>query len=480
MYDLATAERIEDLMQVGIRAVKIEGRMKNAAWVREAVDLYRRAIDGEDTAVLRERIGRLGDYTGRQMTSGFLDGQRKDLTGETAGRRGLAETPGEEPNAAGDVATAGENRSDRFSYDLELGVEPKGIRCRCECSGLVDEWTIPKTVVRRPHKAVSIAKLVTGLAEQPIDGCRLQDATTNDPDFLLVPRAANGLITRISKVIRRSQKKRKQMSKLDLPESVLAVLENRVHCPANRMCLGDPPDRVRLERDAVEPFLSSVRPGGVIVEGLTADSVKQVRSLCGRIPLIAALPPVFFEDDIPALGELLRKCARADVTVEVNSWGGWHLARRARVRMESGPGLPALNSLAAQTLAKRQIASVTLSPEADRRQLERMAASCPVPCSLIVFGRPSLMSTRVELPEDYLHKTLADRRDTRVTARREQELWVLRPVDPFDLRDIHNERIGVRHLVVDLVGSENPVQDWHQPPSRHKRLFRFNYERSLY
>ncbi len=480
MHDLATAERTEDLRRAGVRALKIEGRMKNAAWVRGAVGLYRGALGGEDANSLRDKTERLGDYTGRQMTYGFLDGQREDLTGETAGRRALVETSAHDSEAAGDVPASRENRSGRSSYDFDLSVESQGIRCRCECAGLVDEWTIPKTVVRRRHKAVSIETLLARLLEQPIEGWQLRDATTNDPDFLLVPRAANGLITRVTKTIRRSQKKRGRMSKVDLPEAVLDVLEDRPHCPSNRMCLGDPPDRVRLEQETVEPFLRSVRPGGVIVEGLTADNVKQLRSLCGRIPLIAALPPIFFEKDVPPLEQLLRKCARANVTVEINSWGGWHLARQTRVRMESGPGLPVLNSLAARTLAKSRIAAVTLSPEADRRQLERVATNCPAPCSLVVFGRPPLMTTRVELPEDYTCKTLADRRDTRVTARREGELWVLRPVDPFDLRDLRNERLTVKHLVVDLVGSADPVREWEQPPSRRKRPFRFNYDRSLY
>jgi hypothetical protein len=148
--------------------------------------------------------------------------------------------------------------------------------------------------------------------------------------------------------------------------------------------------------------------------------------------------------------------------------------------MESGPGLPVLNSLAARTLAKSRITAVTLSPEADRRQLERVAANCPIPCSLVVFGRPPLMTTRVDLPDEYMRKTLADRRDIRVTVRREGGLWVLRPIDPFDLRDLRNERIVVKHLVVDLVGSEDPVRDWQEAPSRRKRLFRFNYDRRLY
>jgi hypothetical protein len=220
------------------------------------------------------------------------------------------------------------------------------------------------------------------------------------------------------------------------------------------------------------------RPEGVIVEGLTAERVKEIRSLCRRVSLIAALPPVFFEADIQAIRELLRVCQRSGVIVEVNSWGGWLLAKQANVRMEGGPFLPVLNSLAARVLGTAGMQSVTLSVEADRRQLEQVTDRCPVPCSLVVYGRPALMITRVALPDDLDGQMLVDRRETRVIARREYGLWVLRPAEPFDLRDEHNDRIHVRHLVVDLVGAADPAGEW-LDSRRSRDPFRFNYARTL-
>ena len=140
-------------------------------------------------------------------------------------------------------------------------------------------------------------------------------------------------------------------------------------------------------------FLRQVRPEGLIVEGLTAERIESMRTTCGKTPFMAALPPVFFEDEISAIRALLAECRRRRVPVEVNSWGGWHLARQAGVRMESGPGLPVLNSLAARTLADLGVRCVTLSPEADRKQLEELSANCSASCSLVVFGRPALLTT---------------------------------------------------------------------------------------
>ena len=80
MRDLSAVDRLEELRQAGVAAVKIEGRMKNANWVRRAVSIYRRALDGQNPVALRAEAEQLGAYTGRQMTSGYLDGQRDDLT----------------------------------------------------------------------------------------------------------------------------------------------------------------------------------------------------------------------------------------------------------------------------------------------------------------------------------------------------------------------------------------------------------------
>ena len=156
------------------------------------------------------------------------------------------------------------------------------------------------------------------------------------------------------------------------------------------------------------------------------------------------------------------------------------LAREAGVRMEGGPGLPVLNSLAARELGELGLRSVTLSVEADRRQMEDVTAHCPGPCSLVVFGRPPLLTSRVELrEEDFRERILVDRRGLSIRGRRERGLWVFRPIEPFDLRDVRNERVRAAHLVVDLVGSEDPAADFRSPPAPGSEPFRFNYDRSL-
>jgi hypothetical protein len=78
-----------------------------------------------------------------------------------------------------------------------------------------------------------------------------------------------------------------------------------------------------------------------------------------------------------------------------------------------------------------------------------------------------------------LGQVLTDRRNVQIIPRREHGLYCFRPVEPFDLRGTTNERIRVKHLVVDLVGSDDPQGDWNNTPLEDEKMFRFNYDRSL-
>ena len=492
MHDLSLIERLGDLAKAGVRALKIEGRLKSAAWVGQAVSLYRQALSGEDPKRLAEEAAALGAYTGREMTSGYLSGDRDNLTGESGRiassvqppeadlpRRAEQEAPITEDSASVQ-ALPDEEEAKGPTYELHMTVGPRAVDCRVLCGQRTVEWSIPKSVVRRKHKASTIGQLLTWLGMQTIQGCRLTRSSTNEPDFLLVPRAVNAMVDRISAAARLGRKAPDTHVRIALPQGVSDIVAKQTKFSANRLRLGDKPDRVRLDASQVQGFFKEARSAGVIVESLAAANVKRIVAAARRSEVIVALPQVFFEDELPAIRELVEACVEAEVTVEVNSWGGWWLARQAGARMESGPGLPVLNGLAARRLREAKIQCVTLSIEAERRQLEELTAVCPVPCSLVVFGRPALATSRVRLPrEQFAGRTVSDRRGMQLTPRLERGLWVFRPVDPFDLRASKNELIRVRHLVVDLVGSDDPVGDWLNIPVDNEETFRFNYDRSL-
>lgn len=472
MLDLCAIGRLEDLRRAGVVALKIEGRLKNAAWVARAVSLYRRALDSADAAALEAEAQVLGRYTGRRMTCDYLDGRRDRLTGLAAGRSA--------PDGSEQEADSAPHETP--GYDFHMAITDRAIECRCEHGGRSVLWTLPRTRVIRRERAVAAGELLRRLG--PVDGVAPRRLSASDESYLLVPRAANAICDRVCAAVRQMLRQDEPPLRIALPAAVAAALTAPEPHPANSLALGGPPDRARLDASALEAFMRSVGAGrggprGIIVEGADAASLARIRSLCRSCDLVVALPAVFFEDDIPAVRDLLEACSRAGAIVEINSFGGWHLARRTRVRMEGGPGMGVLNALAARKLAEMGMECVTLCIEADRRQLEELSACCPCPCSVAVFGRPALLTTRARLDEAWLGRPFEDRRGNRIVPRLERDLWVFRPADPFDLRNCANDRIRAAHLVVDLVGSPDPAAEWRRAPGAGEKRLRFNYDRRL-
>jgi collagenase-like PrtC family protease len=489
MRDLAAVHRLDDLRQAGVAALKIEGRLKTPAWVGQAVGLYRRALEGGDRDQLLLEAGQLGAYTGRLLTCGYLDGEREELISMARGRVGDGGQGGETATGRSSETAKPPAEEERAAFDLHIAIEEKGIVCRCTCHGQTIEWTMPKTVVHRAYKAVSVKQALAGLEGQVIKGCKAGKLSTDQEDFLMVPRAVNALEDRLGSALHQinNAKEESDLIHIELPPTVLEATRHRPRCPDNNLTLHDRPDRARLGAAGLAGFVSRVRasgdadarPDGIIVEGLNGNGLARAVPASAGIGLIVALPAVLFEDDLPGLRDLLSACAAAGVTVEVNSWGGWKLAREAGLRMEAGPGLAVLNSLAARMLFEAGMGCVTLAMEADRRQWEELTGHCSCPCSLVVFGRPPLMTTRAQLPRDYHNRTLTDRRGVELIARAEGKLWTLRPPEPFDLRQAGNERIHVHHLVVDLVSSPDPAGEWLHGGGTRGKPFRFNYSRTL-
>ncbi|HEY3446240.1 MAG TPA: peptidase U32 family protein, partial [Myxococcales bacterium] len=364
-HDVSLAHRVGDLRAAGVRALKIEGRMKNPSWVRSAVGLLRKAIDGAATPEELSREAQRRPATARRaVSSAFLDGLRHTL------------------------------------------VDPPGAESEQEPEG-------PAADAKKP-------------AEPPIRE----------------PAAA-----------------------------VLREADALAH-PGPRRA----PDRVRLSSDQAPIFLAKVQPpAGAIVEGLSPESLRALVQAHPAVPMVAALPGVFFEDERGQVEALATEAAKLGVRVEANSWGGWLLARRSGARMVAGPGLGLLNALAARELLRRGFEEATASVETDALKLDALVSRAPLPCSAVVFGRPALLSTRVELSSKVAGAELEDRRSVRLRARRERSLWELRPVEPFDLR-AGRLPASLAHAVVDLVGSPDPVAEWEQGAERSTR---FNYERTL-
>ncbi|HQJ06868.1 MAG TPA: peptidase U32 family protein, partial [Spirochaetota bacterium] len=84
MKDLSLSEYIKTLEKYGVAALKIEGRLKNANWVKNITSIYRQILDGAiDEKEQAELKNELKKYSAREIHSGHIVGG-KNLVGENA------------------------------------------------------------------------------------------------------------------------------------------------------------------------------------------------------------------------------------------------------------------------------------------------------------------------------------------------------------------------------------------------------------
>ncbi len=237
------------------------------------------------------------------------------------------------------------------------------------------------------------------------------------------------------------------------------------------------PDRVRLEAAALDRFLEATQPPErttIVLEGLQPGALRRVLDEHRGLRPIVALPTVTFEPDLPRVQALIEEAGALGLSVEANTWGAWLFAKRAGVQVLGGPGLGLLNALAAKHLNELGFAEGTASVETDASKLEALLARTPLPCTVVAFGRPALLTTRAELPDPVTGAELEDRRAAKLRARRVGSVWELRPVLPFDLRALRLPDSA--HVEVDLVASPDPAGEWSHRPEQSTR---FNYDRAL-
>ncbi len=478
MHDLCLAQHIGALGTLGVASLKIEGRLKSAAWVSRAVELYRLALDGKLTDEnLANASLELGGYAGRQMSDAFYQGTLGGLTGEGA-RVARPETSQETSSTEG----ANESVNSLSIIDDPAGGTLFNFTYQAETA----QFRIPPQRIANPRRATSIVELAETLKSTL--GSEDSDLEISiDPaieDLLLPRNACNRLADQLTAFVRQSSKSSDgRVRDIALPSEVKQLLDQRKHpgCPENAKTLGMRSTLFRVSLQQAGKLIEKgpdflARRKLIIDPKLCASSdvtglVKSIREL-GDVVHAVALPAVMYEADLKPVQAFLAELS-GEIVFEVNSWDTWQLAKKANAKMIAGPGMAILNSLAAKQLQQLGFAANWISPEIDQGQLEELCSRAQSPLYLTVYANTPLMQTRVEMPSGYgENHILSDGRNVRLRPVREGSVTVFRSCVPLDWTKLKNPKVRVAQLVVDLTGS-----DTIDPRPTSTSLF--NYDRRL-
>lgn len=462
MKDSSAVRVLPELMRLGVASLKIEGRLKTADWVSTAVSLYRRGVQGAATPdELWREAEALGAYAGRDLTDGYFTGARSGLVHPDEGR-------------SSGTAPACDDQDPPRELRVACDADGKGLRWTVDCGARHEVFTTNRPVAHPGRDAAWLdlrARLVEGLPE----GVALAACEDRTGGLRLPRRTANEIAARIL-LISRPREDGVDRLKVVIPEAARTALAPRQPHPDNRRTPAETPTRARLDLAQAAAFAAAVPAVAVAVELRDAEQLAQARNALGA-RLIAALPPVLYEGDLPGAAAVCAACAAAGIAIEANGWDGWQLAREAGcTQLHGGPGLAVLNPLAARALAARGCLSVHASAEGDDGKLGDLCAGCDVPLVLPVFGRPALMLTRAWSKAPPWQMSDA-RESIAINPRQEGPVVALRPSNPFDWRGLALPTLRAAQLEMDLCASPDPVTEWRS--RRHPEAHRYNLGREL-
>lgn len=325
MHDLCALEHLPNLIDAGVRCLKIEGRLKNADWVRQAVSLYRHALEqhavrpgadapaddreamprlspersdegnrgassdggGEqmhrtDHADLRAAARKLAAYSGRDLTAAYLTGQPAAMTGESgrpAGELDSQSAPASTTSAATNAA-AGHNADDNQSA-LSFLLQTEGARLVCVLK-VGDEdyrWELTKSVVHNPARAITAQQLADWLLTQRWQNRALQTCGCDEPHALLPKKTANDIADEIAAILHRRNKATAAQPKrieIPLPAEVRALTNPPVRDTKNDRQLGHKANMARLSCRQAATFLSIHTPEAVVVDGIVEQALQTI------------------------------------------------------------------------------------------------------------------------------------------------------------------------------------------------------------
>ncbi len=485
--DLCLLEKIPELQAMGVDSLKIEGRLKGAQWVSQAVTLYRQALDARRPLdELRKDADALGGYTGRTLTQGYYEGHRENLTDQIQGRaKGTAPAP----STATDNPAGATGCSSEEPEGLSVAITrdaPGGVLFQCRMGEAQETFRIPPQRIPNPRRALSLAKMIHDAADALPDTAAQIVLPGELKDLLLPRRFQDTILQNLQDFLRKASREDDGVVRIPLPRDLQSLLDQKTRKDSpNRLPLGGPADFLRLTPEQL-PALPRHQPNPLprLLIAVTARHTPEALSnALESLPrkqaseAVLALPAVCYEADLEGLSALLKWGKERGLMAEANSWDTLWLCRQAGIPFATGQGMAVLNSLAAQTLERLGAQWCALSWEMDRRQIRELTATCPVPLALTLFSHPALMTTRAVLPPEFPEgEPLQDARKCRVVPHKQGQLTLLKAHTPMDWRALRDPAIHAAHLELDLTGLPAGTAT---PPAPESTPFLFNFDRIL-
>lgn len=376
LKDLSLVDRLDQLADCGVTALKIEGRLKRPEYVAAAVRACRQALAGEapDLDALRAVFSRNG------FTDGYFTGKRDVTMFGMRSKEDVAATAGVLPSLEALYRQETPRVPVAMTFTMAPG-QPVALEVRDGARTVAVQGDPPQIAQNRPTDEALVRR---GL-----------EKTGGTPFFLEELRAdlAPGLMVPISAL---------NALRKDALDQLLAQREQVTPHPFHRADVYEhhpkllnikiPELRVRLESPRQLSDLLEERAARIILPAQALDRDPALLERLGE-RAVAELPLLVFPGQEEALeAQLVRLKGRGLSTVLAGNLGTLRLGKRLGFRVLGDYSLNILGSNALKSYAQYGLAEATLSFEINLRQAAALGDYLPY--GVIGYGHLPLMTLR--------------------------------------------------------------------------------------
>ncbi|MDH4318167.1 MAG: U32 family peptidase [Desulfobulbaceae bacterium] len=486
MNDLSGIEVLSQLRAIGVKCLKIEGRLKNAEYVRKTVRGYRLALSLLDKSDEKRREGfkeveaLLDEAMGRRRASGFFLSPTPEqaVSPMVSGTSGLpvGEVRGFRDGILNVHLSRRVSRDDRFRFHGRSPGERVGFAPRSLfVNGREVNHAGPDEVVAMEVRSDSFAE-VSERAEGTlyrVDVGTRKEAYHREKKFKerRTPKGATPDKQRVGEVLR------------DLFGNTVVPSFNpprgkkreKVHGRGAGGIGGAAWVKVRSLADT--SMLLPLRPAKFIVELGRRDKGQRPSGKWRKkqVPVVWSLPPIIFERDLQHYSQRIKQLVAEGYT----EFQLGHIGQRALFLSSSGKmvqgltlygdyTLNILNSLALRSVRDLGISGAQFSPETDRDNMRAALAGVRasgkrhglLTVGILCYGRPPLFTARLTGPHLTSGTRFKSPKGEAFVLESHDHLTKVRSVHPFSLLDYQNElrENGIDYFVVDITEG-NPKRE---------------------
>ncbi len=369
---------LQELEEMGVASIKLEGRMKRPEYVATVTRVYRQAM--EEGNVTKEMAMALHTAFNRQ---GFTDGYYTGRLGP--GMFGIREEKGEDAafmKAARATYETAENGLVPIRFTAN--VTPAGFRLTVtdpERRSCTSEGGKPEPARKADLTAEMLQIRLQKTGGTPYICTNVESFV--EPGLSLSAAAINALRRDVLNQLT-ALRARRDPARLGRPKRITHY----------KGTAGQPVMTAQVtSKEQVTGRLLAAKPAVLYVPvHLLRDDPQWCGQLCRRVTVCAVLPRVVHDGQLPELKETLRQLRILGVReVLAGNLGLLLPARESGMAIRGDFGLNLYNSVAVNTARELELRSATLSFEMTLPQIRDVSKA--VPCELLIYGRMPLMIT---------------------------------------------------------------------------------------